>query len=156
MTMRRGTPGIGVRAIEQGYPIRTALTKRSRSRILTASLLWHKHHTMPEPAFALFFFYFHSFVTSPALYGRGSRFGETPLPTPLHNSSVRVARHYTRVNTTLSPRLSISLALAQLLSPFLSFPLARPVTPSHNSLLSTRAIPLPTSLYDQLCYISKI
>lgn len=60
--MRGESPGDRCpRSIEQGYPIRTAHQKRSRSRVLTASLLWHKQHTMPEPAFALFFFLFSQF-----------------------------------------------------------------------------------------------
>lgn len=102
---------------------------------------------MPEPAFALFFF-FHSFVTSPTLYGRCAVLGlEKLLFPPLYivQTSVKVARHYI-----------LSLALVQLFSRFLSLPLARSVTPLHNSLLPTRTNPLPTSVYDQLCYISKI
>lgn len=120
-------------------------TKRSRSRILTASLLWHKQHTMPEPAFAfLFFFYFfHSFIT--------------PLP-----CTVAVLESE---NLLLPPLYIVHLSESRdtraeysSFAPFLYFSRTRAITLSlsHNSLLPTRAIPLPISLYGQLCYISKI
>ncbi|KYN44860.1 hypothetical protein ALC56_00856 [Trachymyrmex septentrionalis] len=140
-------------------------TKRSRSRVLSASLLWHKQHIMPEPAFALFylFFFFSSqFRHSPCLVGRCAVLGlEKLLPLPFYIAQYpSKSRDNTfNVNTTLSLRFSLSLALAQLLSPFLSLPLARSVTPLHNGLpngLPTHINPFPTSLYDQLCYISKI
>lgn len=95
-------PGIGgARAIEQGYPIRAAHQERSRSRVLTASLLWHKQHTMPEPAFALFFFFFTSQFRhiSPASYGCCGVLGLKKLPflsLYIVSISVKVARHYTR------------------------------------------------------------
>lgn len=130
--MREGNPPRDRRSpsIEQGYPIRTAHQKRSRSRVLTASLLWHKQHTMPEPAFALFFFFFFTVSSLPlpcTVALRDSRLGKTSLPTLLHQSlSAKIARHYTPTNTTLLLRLlSLSLTLAQLLFPFLSLPLAR-------------------------------
>ncbi|KYN07772.1 hypothetical protein ALC62_01283 [Cyphomyrmex costatus] len=138
------------------------LTKRSHSRVLSASLLWHKQHTMPEPAFALFyifFFFFHSFVTlPPCLVGRCTILGlEKLLFLPFYIVQYPSKSRDTTfdVNTTLSFRFffSHSRNYSFPFSPSLSL---NSVTPLHNSLLPTHTNPFPTSLYDQLRYISKI
>lgn len=116
------------------------LTKRSRSRVLSASLLWHKQHIMPEPAFALFYFFFSQFRHSPCLVGRCAVLGLEKLlflPFYIIQYPSKSRDNTFNVNTTLSLRFSLSLALTQLLSLFLSLPLARSVTPLHNSLLPT-------------------
>ncbi|KYM77595.1 hypothetical protein ALC53_11936 [Atta colombica] len=103
-------------------------------------------------------FALHSFVIPPALYRCAVLGLEKLLFLPFYivQYPSKSRDNTFNMNTILSFRFSLSLALAQLLSPFLSLPLARSVMPLHNSLLPTHTNPFPTSLYDQLCYISKI